>query len=69
MIIPIFPDMTTFITDLDKPNAEESEASSRASREMVALWIWNDNFEENGFLHSLRWTTVKKEFMKTNPYL
>ena len=42
--------MTVFITDLDKPSAEESEACNRASRETVALWVWNDTFEENALL-------------------
>ena len=58
-----------FITDLDKPTAEESEASNRRSRETVPLWVFNDNFEENGFLHSANWAETKKEFMKSNPYL
>jgi hypothetical protein len=61
---------TVFITDIDPPppTAEEMEASNRRNRETVALWVFNDNFEENGFLHGPNWATVKKEFMKTNPY-
>jgi hypothetical protein len=57
-----------FITDIDPPTAEEMEAGNRRSRETVALWMHNDNFEENGFLHSANWAETKKGFMKTNPY-
>ena len=40
------------ITDEGMPTAEEMEEGNRRARELVALWVWNDNFEENGFLHS-----------------
>ena len=38
------------ITDENMPTAEEMEANNRRMREMVALWMWNDNFEENALL-------------------
>ena len=38
------------ITDLDKPTAEESEADNRRTRELVALWFFDDNFEERALL-------------------
>jgi hypothetical protein len=59
------------VTDVDPPmpTAAEMEEGNRRSREMVALWFFSDNFSENGFLHSANWATVKKEFMKTNPWL
>jgi hypothetical protein len=56
------------ITCWGMPTAEEMEAGNRRIRETVALWMFNDNFEENGFLHSEKWAETKKEFMKTNPY-
>jgi hypothetical protein len=56
------------ITCEGMPTAEEMEEGNRRAREAVALWVFNDNYEENGFLHAANWATVKKEFMKTNPY-
>jgi hypothetical protein len=38
------------ITDEGKPTAEQSEECNRRARELVALWIWNDNWEENALL-------------------
>jgi hypothetical protein len=57
------------ITCEGMPTAEEMEEGNRRVRERVALWVWNDNWSENGFLHSAKWAETKKEFMKSNPYL
>jgi hypothetical protein len=57
------------ITCEGMPTAEEMEEGNRRTRELVALWMFNDNFEENGFLHSENWAETKKQFMKTNPWL
>ena len=39
-------------TDIDPPmpTAEEMEECNRRTRETVALWMFNDNFEENALL-------------------
>lgn len=57
------------ITCEGMPTALEMEEGNRRTRESYALWMFNDNFEENGFLHSEKWAETKKEFMKTNPWL
>jgi hypothetical protein len=57
------------ITDEYMMTAEEKEENNRRIRESYALWFFDDNWSENEFLHSADWATVKKEFMKTNPWL